>query len=208
MQKKAVKAIFLDLDGVLVDSYEAWFIVVNETLEYYKLETLSKKHFAGSFGDPIEKDAKTIYNGQTISEIKKMYAFFFRKNWGKIRIFKETIPVLKKLKKQGLRLALISNSSREIIDINLSRLKLKKYFDFTASMDDVRRGKPAPDSLLLALKKLKVKRNEAIFVGDTHNDILAGKRAKITTIGYGIKGDFRISSLKEIFNYFDSNKKI
>ena len=198
MQRKAVKAVFFDLDGVLVDSYEAWFSIVNSTLGYYGLETLSKKQFASGFGNAIEKDIKIIYNGQTISEVKKMYCFFFGKNWGKVRLFKDTLPVLKKLRMQKLRLALISNSSREIIDITLTKLKMKKYFEFTVSMDDVKRSKPAPDSLLLALERMRLKNTEAVFVGDTENDILAGKRAGITTVGYNIRGDLQISSLKNM----------
>ena len=66
------------------------------------------------------------------------------------------------------------------------------------AMDDVSRSKPAPDMVFKACKKLKVKINDIILVGDSKNDMLAGKNAGCVTVGYRMKGDYRISKLNDI----------
>ena len=65
-------------------------------------------------------------------------------------------------------------------------------------MDDVKRRKPAPDMILKACKMLKVKPKNTILVGDTINDMIAGKRAGCVTMGYKIKGDYTVNNLRKI----------
>ena len=80
----------------------------------------------------------------------------------------------------------------------MRNFKLKKYFGAIITMNDVKKGKPAPDMVLKACKILKVSPKNTILVGDSMNDMIAGKRAGCVTVGYKIKGDYRIERLKEI----------
>jgi len=68
-------------------------------------------------------------------------------------------------------------------------------------MDDVKRRKPAPDMILKACKILKVKPKNTILVGDTKNDMIAGKRAGCITVGYKMMGDYRIDKLYSITRF-------
>jgi len=77
----------------------------------------------------------------------------------------------------------------------VSHYKLKKYLDVMVTMDDVRRRKPAPDAVLRACRELGVKPREAVLVGDTRNDMVAGRRAGCTTIGLKTKGEYTIRTL-------------
>ena len=67
-------------------------------------------------------------------------------------------------------------------------------------MDDVKRRKPAPDMILKACKLLRINPKNTILVGDTMNDIIAGKRAGCVTVGYKVKGDYRINNLNQILS--------
>ena len=58
VQKKEVKAALFDLDGVLVDSVEAWHHVFNDTLIHFGHQKLSEEEFSKGFGSPIEEDIK------------------------------------------------------------------------------------------------------------------------------------------------------
>ena len=73
MRKKEVKAALFDLDGVLVDSLDAWFYVFNDTLKHFGLKELSKEEFAKDFGAPIERDMKKHYKNRTIKEVESQY---------------------------------------------------------------------------------------------------------------------------------------
>ena len=95
---------------------------------------------------------------------------------------------------------MITNSSRAIVSKTLKRFNIKKYFDVIVTMDDVKRRKPAPDMALRACRILNVDAKDAIMIGDTKNDMLAGKSAGCMTVGFKIKGDYKINSLDEIFS--------
>ena len=68
-------------------------------------------------------------------------------------------------------------------------------------MEDVKRSKPAPDLVIKSCKKLRIKPKEAILVGDTKYDMIAGKKAGVVTVGYKIKGDYEIDNLENVINY-------
>ena len=64
----------------------------------------------------------------------------------------------------------------------------------------VKKGKPDPEILFVALNKLKMKPEEIFYVGDTIYDKQASEKAKIKFIGYKIDGDERVDDLGELIN--------
>ena len=203
MQRKEVKAVLFDLDGVLVDSFEAWFHTFNEGLRHFGLNELSRNDFAKEFGAPIESDIKKYFVGKTIKEVKNIHNSNFIK-WKKyVKLFPQSKEVLQKLKDKKIKVGLISNSTRFIVLATLNHFKIKIYFNAVVTMDDVKRRKPSPDMVLKACKILKVSPKNAILVGDTNNDMLAGKRAGCVTIGYKIKGNYKVNELRDITRFLD-----
>ena len=193
-----IKAVLWDMDGVLVDSIDAWYFIINDTLNHFGLASISRAKFEKRFGASIENDVKTLYIGKSIKEVELAYNLNFKKRKKYVRIFPNSELVLKNLKKKKLKLGLLTNSTEKITMEILEHIKIKKYFDVILTMNDVRRRKPAPDMVLKACRKLKINPENAIVVGDTDNDMIAGKRAGCVTVGYMIKGDYGINRLKEI----------
>ena len=95
MLKHKVKAILFDLDGVLVDSEDAWFCVINDTRRHFGLKPISKIKFKKRFGAPIEYDAKALYNGRAVYEIERFYNSDFRKRAKHVKLFPQSKIVLK-----------------------------------------------------------------------------------------------------------------
>ena len=60
---------------------------------------------------------------------------------------------------------------------------------------DVARGKPAPDMVLEACRRLRVAPAEALVVGDSRYDRDAAAAAKVRFVGLRIAGDRRIERL-------------
>jgi putative hydrolase of the HAD superfamily len=82
-------------------------------------------------------------------------------------LYPEVKEVLAELKQRGLKLGLISNGYEEEINLILEQTDLEKTtFDITVGVDTTKNVKPNPDVFKYALKKLDVKAEEAIFVGD------------------------------------------
>jgi len=205
VQRKEVKAILFDMDGVLVDSINAWRHVFNDALKHFGFKKIAKKDFIKDFGAPIEHDVKKYFKGKTIKEVENVYNMNFRKRRKYVKLFPESISTLKQLKKYQIKIGLITNSTRFITSTILTHFKIKKYFKVLVTMDDVKRRKPAPDMILKACKMLKVKSENTILIGDTKNDILAGKRANCITAGYKVNGDNRIGNLNSITRFLNQN---
>lgn len=197
MQRREVKAVLFDLDGVLLDSVDAWHHTYNCIMAHFNKRHMARKDFLRIFGNTIEKNVKMIVDIPA-KEADMLAIRYFDRNKKYVRVFPETKNVLERLLNSRLKIALITNTPKKILIPTLKHYKLKKYFKAIVTVDDVKRGKPAPDMVLKACKMLKVNPKNAILVGDTKNDMIAGKRAGCVTVGYRIKGDYRINSLNEI----------
>jgi HAD superfamily hydrolase (TIGR01509 family) len=78
---------------------------------------------------------------------------------------------LRRLRARGVRLGLVTASTRSVVEPNLARLNLEGVFETTWYADDVVNGKPHPEALLAALDTLGVAAGEAVYIGDTVVDL-------------------------------------
>jgi pyrophosphatase PpaX len=112
------------------------------------------------------------------------------------------------LKKEGYKLGIVTGKASRSLLISLDCLNMKDLFDVIITGDDVSIPKPHPEGLNKALAQLNIKNTDAIFLGDSDADILAGKQANIHTIGvqwlpnyqtleFGVQPDQMLSSIHE-----------
>jgi HAD superfamily hydrolase (TIGR01509 family) len=78
---------------------------------------------------------------------------------------------LRRLARSGVRLGLVTASTRDVVAPNLGRLHLEGVFEAAYYADDVTTGKPHPEALLRALADLDVEPADAVYVGDTTVDL-------------------------------------
>src|SRR5262249_21112549 len=90
------------------------------------------------------------------------------------------LEALTALKQRGLKLAVCSNKPVPFTRALLEYLGLAPFLDAAIGPEDVQRRKPAPDMLLLALKRLNVPAAEALYVGDMTVDIETARAAGVT----------------------------
>jgi len=193
-----IKAVLFDMDGVLVDSVQAWFKIFNKALKRYGKKEFTFQQFLNKvWGGPIERDAKEYFQ-IPLEELKGFYFSNFDSIKKEFKLFPNTTDVLKKLKSKEFRLALVTNTPKDQACRLISYLKIIRYFDVVVGGDEVKNGKPSPDIVVEACRRLNVDPNEAVMVGDTGADILSCKNAGCTSIGFKIKGDKRIDDLKEL----------
>ena len=108
-----------------------------------------------------------------------------------IKLYVHVIPMLKALRKQGIKIALASNSSVFIIDKVKRKTNLFKYIDYPVFSFDVGVIKPDLKIFREVLRKAKVKPAEAIMVGDKLSDDVRPPR-KIDYVGWPkLKKDFK-----------------
>jgi putative hydrolase of the HAD superfamily len=94
--------------------------------------------------------------------------------------------VLAELKQGGYKLGVITNtvtSREEHVRIALRKIGCEKYFDAVVTSVDMSCNKPDKKIFLTALKKLGVKPEEAVMVGDRiKTDIAGGNRIGMRTV--------------------------
>ena len=98
-----------------------------------------------------------------------------------------TEEVFRKLREQDIKIVLNTGYNREIAEKLIGRLGWQQghEFDLLVTADDSENGRPSPDMILYAMKKLGIRdATNVVKIGDSEIDILEGKNANCgLTIG-------------------------
>ena len=168
------RAILFDLDGVLVDTYEVWFYLLNDVAQRNGYPPLSREQYKNSWGQGIEVDVKLYYTRHTIDQIRDEYARYYGDYLHHLRVMEGAGATLQSI---GLPKAVVTNSPTALARRALSMAKLESHFDAVVGCDEVANSKPAPDGVLEACRRLGVSPDETIMIGDSRFDEGAAKAA-------------------------------
>jgi len=113
-------------------------------------------------------------------EMEKFLCRYEQDSAEKSRLFPDAVPALKRLRRLGVRMGLITNTSAKAVNTVFQMHNLKPYFDVVITRECVKRLKPDPEGILLAVKQLGG--NKFFMVGDLVVDVLAAKTAKALAI--------------------------
>lgn len=92
---------------------------------------------------------------------------------------------LRRLRGRGVRLGLVTASTRGVVEPNLRRLNMEDVFETAYYADDVVNGKPHPEALLRALDDLGVAAADSVYVGDTTVDLAMAVAAGAPFVAIG-----------------------
>ena len=91
--------------------------------------------------------------------------------------FKNTHTVFDKLRTQKRKIGFVTSLKKEFAISLLSHHNLERYAKVIITPSECNISKPNPQSILMAIGKIAVQKQEAIYVGDQATDIRAAKRA-------------------------------
>ncbi|HDS58859.1 MAG TPA: HAD family hydrolase, partial [Thermoplasmatales archaeon] len=169
-------ALLFDMDGVLVDSFDAWLAAMNASLRQFHLPELSEKEFQEQYwGHDLYENLQRL---ELEDKVGRFCVNIFGDYVGAITVFSETQRVLQQI--DHYPTALVTNTPRACVDDILGHFDLDAYFDVIVTSDDVSRGKPHPGMLLQACRRLGVHPRRVLFIGDTDSDVRAGRAAGCT----------------------------
>lgn len=179
------KLICFDLDNTLIYSDKAHILAYNYALKKEKIKIPKRNFLVTLFGMPhhrlIEIIAPNLNQDQIERLVKIHDNLLVKKTYKYTKAVPGAIKILKLVKKD-YDLVLLSNSSHRNILSMLKGAKIdKKIFKEIIGVDDVRRSKPYPDEIFKAEHLLRQKAD--FIVGDSIYDIIAGRKARIKTIG-------------------------
>jgi len=121
--------------------------------------------------------------------------------------YPDVVPTLNKLKKK-YKLAILSDAPKIQAWIRLAAMQIQDKFDIVVTFDETKAKKPSKKPFLYALKKLRLKPEECVMVGDSlKRDIAPAKKLGFKTAfaKYGedkekakVKPDYIINNIQEI----------
>ncbi len=178
-----IKAIIFDMDGVLIDAREWHYEALNRALSLFGMEISRYDHLVTYDGLPtkkklemlsMERGLPTALHG-FINRMKQRYTMEIITVKCKPKFYHEY--ALSRLKSDGYKLAVCSNSIKLTMQEMLTKSNLSKYLEFYLSNEDVKKSKPDPEMYVKAAVGLGLKPTECLIVEDNEN----GKKAAIAS---------------------------
>lgn len=178
------KAVIFDLDGTLLDTLEDLWGSVNHALRLHGMPVRTLDEVRSFVGDGVKKlieravpagcDTETAE--YVLADFKAHYALHSRDKTAPYDGINELLGVLRE---KGIKLAVVSNK----LDSATKEL-CYEYFKITTAIGECegRAKKPAPDSVLEALRQLGVSNREAVYVGDSEVDIKTAQNSGMDCI--------------------------
>ena len=180
-----VKAIVFDLDGTLLDTLDDLHLSLNQIMQKFGYPTLEKNQVRALLGSGVKylvTNALPISARDRVDEIlpefKEYYDIHKDDNTAP---YDKVIEMLKAVKEKGYKTAIVSNKYDKAVQ-QLKNSIFSGYIDFALGQVDGVANKPAPDGVNLALEKLGVSKEEAVYVGDSEVDLLTAKNANLRCI--------------------------
>lgn len=195
-----LRAVLFDMDGVLIETFDAWCAVMEACRAARGLPPLGTRAIRDTWGQGVLADCRTFFPETRPEELAAEYARGFRDHVDKVRKEPGVEAALDALEARGLPAAVVTNSPRTLTEEVLQAVGLRARFAALAAGDEVREGKPHPEMLGLALERLGYggPTAGAVMIGDTENDARAARRACIPFVGYRISGDASIDHLEQL----------
>lgn len=178
-----IKAFISDLDGTLVDTFEANYQTYKVVFKMHNID-MSRQFYEENFGLRIDDLCKklNIIDKDEINTIKveKSNLYPLKFNYLKLNIY--LLSVFTNAKQQGIKIALASTASKKNVYNVLNYFKLENLFDIIICGEDVSKGKPNPEVYETALKKLNISSNEALVFEDSEIGMKAAENANINYV--------------------------
>jgi HAD superfamily hydrolase (TIGR01509 family) len=182
--KWKAKGIFLDYDGTIVDSTDAY-------IEAAKIasQAIGKKppQNKAALDIPRRIEQGMALNNLTKEESKKFLSVYLKAYYSvteaKTKLLPNAKATLEALsEKSKLALITMRHVPNGVLLKELDYFGIAKYFTHVVTALDTSKPKPSPEALIQCVKALDLEMCECIIAGDSVNDVRAGKAAGARTV--------------------------
>ncbi|GET25557.1 hexitol phosphatase HxpB [Prolixibacter sp. NT017] len=207
--KQKIEAVIFDMDGVIIDSEAIWKRAEQEVFSSVGVE-LSPE--LCEFTEAMTTAAVTQFwyerfpwKEKSLAEVENKV---IERVAGLIRQEGKAIDgverFIRKIKQQGYKIGLATNSPALLIPVVLEKLGISDYFDAIASAEHEQEGKPSPAVYLSVIEKLGLTPDACVAIEDSPSGLMAARKAGMKTIAIvndaHAKAEFGIADL--IVNHY------
>lgn len=197
-----------DLDGTLLDSYEAILAGIQETYDRFNLpfhrEKIKSYILKHSVKDLLVRDAKKY--GLDSDELNRVRATSLKEKNTQISLMRGAREILDWTKEQGIQNFVYTHKSDNAFQV-LADLEVDSYFTEILTSDSGFARKPHPEALLFLIEKYGLNKVETYYIGDRMLDVETAIRSGIPSINLhidGVDNNRKIADLREIKTLFES----
>ena len=181
-----INTVIFDMDGTVLNTLDDLTTSVNYTMEKFGFPQRTLDEYRQAFGSGIRRAIElTVPEGTSQEVIDEMIPVF--KEHYDVHCLDKTGPyvgiieLMRELKKRGYKMAIVSNK----IDSAVKELNQKFFSEVIevaiGEQDGIKR-KPAPDMVNMALDRLGVSKDDAIYIGDSEVDLNTAKNSQLDMI--------------------------
>lgn len=178
---KKYDAVVFDLDGTLLNTLEDLADAVNFVMEAHRYPVRTIEEVRCFVGNGIRRlMEQAVPENVAGDEFERVFEEF--KNYYtahcqmKTRAYDGIMSLLKVLNEKGYAMAIVSNKNHAAV-CELNDIYFKEYINVAIGQKDGIRKKPAPDSVMQALKELGKEKESAIYVGDSEVDFATAENS-------------------------------
>lgn len=190
-----IRAVIWDLDGTLLDTLDDLAASVNAALEKNGLPQRTREEVRRFVGNGVKRLVeRAVPTGTAQEKTACVYEAFVehyaQHSRDQTRPYDGVIELLDTLAARGVKLGIVSNK----IDFAVKALS-QAYFGerMQVAVGDAptRERKPAPDSVLEAMRVLGVAAEETVYVGDSEVDVLTARHAglRLCAVSWGFRDE-------------------
>lgn len=174
-----IKAILFDMDGVLIDAREWHYEALNKALNVLGLNINRYDHLNMFDGLPTKRKLEMLSVERGLP--RKLHNFLndLKQEFTFEEVVQRCRPnfihqyALSRLKNDGYKMAVCSNSVRNSVSLMVGRAALDGYLEFFLSNEDVSKAKPDPEIYNKAIEKMGFAKEEVLILEDNVNGIRA-----------------------------------
>lgn len=176
-----IECLVFDVDGTIVNNAKGIVQLFQNNIKEFTGKRLSEQEVLALWGPPGDEIFRNVVPSEVFDRAWKKFVHDYNEIHSSTGFF--TKAHFMDMKKHIPFIAIFTGKARQTCQITLDKLGLNDIFDLIFTGNDVTRSKPYPDALFKIIGILQLKKDEILFLGDSHLDTQAGKSAGIKTAG-------------------------
>ena len=181
-----INTVIFDMDGTVLDTLDDLADSVNYVLVKNGMPARRKEEYRLFFGNGIRYAIRCAVPPDCPDDVIDGMLPVFREYYNRhcldrTRPYSGIPELMKELKKQGYKMAIVSNKIDSAVK-ELNDRFFSEYVSIAVGEKPGIRRKPAPDTVLAALEELNASGEEAVYIGDSEVDLQTAGNAGLPCI--------------------------
>ena len=204
-----IKAVIFDMDGVLIDARDWHYEALNKALQLFGMEVSRYDHLVTYDGLPTKKKLEMLSVERGLPSGLHTFINKMKQKYTMEIVYAECKPLfyheyaLSRLKKEGYKLAVCSNSIKNSVKTMLEKADLRNYLNFYLSNEDVKNGKPDPEMYNKTIKKMELEPKQCMVIEDNENGIKAAQASGANVMIVNAVEDVNYENIKKNIIMFE-----